>query len=401
MVRLTITLALNIFFLFTIYSQNIDILGYLPTYRFNEIDNIDLSHVTHVDIAFANPDNNGLMKPSGDDLIQIVKKIKDRGIIVYISLAGAGATGQIALNWKKYMSASKRSKFIMNIKNYCLTHDFDGVDVDLEWDNVTNLYGPFVIELKDTLSKYNLGLTAALPGTFRYSDLSDKALKAFETVNLMAYDFRGSWTPNNPGQHSSYNDAVKSINYWSSHGLTVDRMRLGVPFYGYDFTNINNITAFKFGEIVAENQDFAYLDKVGERYYNGINTIKKKTELAKSRKLKGIMIWELGQDAFSPNERYSLLKAINDTKSNVDDFGNNRDKIVVYPNPFTNNLFFELSPEELMQKPNLTIINIIGRKIYETPVKSEIIELEELEKGTYFYKIATRNTVYTGRIIKQ
>jgi len=81
---------LNLIFLFTIYSQNIDVLGYLPSYRFNEIDNIDLSLVTHVDIAFANPDNNGLLKPSGDDLIQIVKKIKDKGIIVYISLAGAG-----------------------------------------------------------------------------------------------------------------------------------------------------------------------------------------------------------------------------------------------------------------------------------------------------------------------
>jgi len=394
-------LALNLLFLFTIYSQNIDVLGYLPSYRFNEIDNIDFSRVTHINIAFANPDNNGLLKPSGEDLTQIVKKIKDKGIIVYTSLAGAGATGQIALNWKKYMSSSKRSKFIMNIKNYCLKHDFNGVDVDLEWGNVTNLYSPFIIELKDTLTKYNLGLTAALPGTFRYSDVSDKALKAFETVNLMAYDFRGPWTPNNPGQHSSYNDAVKSINYWSSHGLTVDRMRLGVPFYGYDFSNINNITAFKFGEIVAENQDYAYLDKVGKRYYNGINTIKKKTELAKSRKLKGIMIWELGQDAFSPNEHYSLLKAINDTRTGLDDIGKRRDKISVYPNPFTSKLFFELPAEELLQKPKLAIFDIIGRKIYETPVKSVIITLEELEKGTYFYKLTTGNTVYTGKIIKQ
>jgi len=43
-------------------------------------------------------------------------------------------------------------------------------------------------------------------------------------------------------------------------------------------------------------------------YYNGINTIKQKTQFALKEKMAGVMIWEISQDL---NDDRSLLKAIN------------------------------------------------------------------------------------------
>ena len=61
------------------------------------------------------------------------------------------------------------------------------MDVDLEWSHVNSLYSPFVLELKDSLDAHNKLMTVALPGTYRYPEVSDEALNAFAWVNLMAY----------------------------------------------------------------------------------------------------------------------------------------------------------------------------------------------------------------------
>jgi GH18 family chitinase len=51
-------------------------------------------------------------------------------------------------------------------------------------------------------------------------------------------------------------------------------------------------------------------DEFDSVYYNGIATIKQKTEFAKREGLGGVMIWEISQDV---NDERSLLKSINDT----------------------------------------------------------------------------------------
>ncbi len=53
----------------------------------------------------------------------------------------------------------------------------------------------------------------------------------------------------------------------------------------------------------------AYQDSVGMRFYNGIPTIVRKTELAK-QKLGGVMIWEIASDSGGD---LSLLRALDQT----------------------------------------------------------------------------------------
>jgi hypothetical protein len=39
-------------------------------------------------------------------------------------------------------------------------------------------------------------------------------------------------------------------------------------------------------------------DQIGQKYFNGVDMIKRKTEYAKEMKCGGVMIWEVGQDNF-------------------------------------------------------------------------------------------------------
>ena len=48
--------------------------------------------------------------------------------------------------------------------------------------------------------------------------------------------------------------------------------------------------------MVSSNQNYADIDNVGSKFYNGRLTIKSKVKLA-SEKVGGAMVWELGQDS--------------------------------------------------------------------------------------------------------
>jgi hypothetical protein len=80
---------------------------------------------------------------------------------------------------------------------------------------------------------------------------------------------------------------------------------LGLPFYGKPR---GKLTHYK--DLVKAGAD-PYGDFYDSVFYNGINTIKAKTQFALKEKLAGVMIWEISQDT---NDQYSLLKAISDAK---------------------------------------------------------------------------------------
>ena len=206
-----------------------------------------------------------------------------------------------------------RPILIEKIVSYVLDNGFDGVDVDLEWQYVTTGYSDFVIELRDALKPQSKGITAAYPGENRYSLITDEALNALDFINLMVYDYTGG--PSNPssGQHSSYNHAKQSINFWKNTiGINPSKLTLGVPFYGYDFSN-STVRSFTYGSMVASDVSNSEKDNVGNKYYNGRPTIANKVKLA-SQNLSGIMIWRLGADSFS---EYSLLETIHKTYTDL------------------------------------------------------------------------------------
>ena len=291
------------------------VVGYLPFWRFELENQIDFCKLTHLNLAFANPDASGnIIMPNIGTVVSNAKS-ENPNILISISLAGGVLNDEQAKNWSNLIDNPENvSSLVSNIVNYVIDNNIDGVDVDLEWQNVTSGYSNFVIKLNSELEKHSKIITAALPATTRFNNISDEAIAVFDMIHIMAYDFTGPWNPNNAGQHSSYSHALQSIDFWTnSVGISSTKLTLGLPFYGYDFSNSNNVTAFTYSSMVASDQNYADVDNVGLKFFNGRPTIKSKVKLA-SEKVGGVMVWELGQDNFGD---LSLLKTIHDEFSNL------------------------------------------------------------------------------------
>ena len=290
------------------------VVGYLPSYRFDSNEKIDYCKLTHLNLAFANPGSNGKLIINDFSGVVVRARNENSNIKIYISIGGGYLTDEQASIWSNSIDIKDNRPIIINeIVNFVVDNSLDGVDVDLEWQYVTSGYSDFVIELKSALSTKGKSMTAALPGTTKFDNITEEALQTFDFINIMAYDFTGPWNPTASGQHSSYNNAVESINFWKNTGVSKSKLTLGVPFYGYDFSNSSNVTSFTFGQMVSTNNSYSEIDNVGMKFYNGRPTIKSKVKLA-SEQVSGIMIWELGQDSFSD---YSLLKTIHKEYNNL------------------------------------------------------------------------------------
>jgi len=377
-------------------AQTKNVIGYLPTYRFVNNNSITYCKLTHLNICFANPDSNGNLQIDNFTAIRNKAKEQNPNIVVCISLGGGAITAQQMQIWANLIDIpSNRPSFISKILNFVELHQLDGVDFDLEWDAVTTGYSDFVVELKDSLQKYDKLFTAALPGTYRDPLITSKALEVFDFINIMAYDKTGPWTPNNPGQHSSYEFAVSAVNYWKAQGVASSKLILGVPFYGYNFNDKNNVFGFSYSTMVNTNILYADMDQVGEAYYNGRPTIERKVEYA-SQNTNGIMIWELAQDKF---DDYSLLSNIHN-KFNSLGFtttglcGNTvstesvaESRIKIYPNPAFKNLYIELNPSNNL---NVSIYDLMGRELNILPLKQFnklVLNVSGLKDGMYIVKI--------------
>jgi chitinase len=284
------------------------VVGYLSTDNFDKMNSIQFCKLTHLNVAFANPDKSGnlIFNADIDGLINYVKSINPN-ITISISLAGGVLSEEQAANWSLLIDKPEnRPVLIQNIINFVELHHLDGVDVDLEWNAVTSGYSDFVIELRKSLTEHKKILTAALPNNSRFENINSDALNAFDFINIMAYDSTGPWTPNNPGQHSTFGFAKEGIDFWHKlQNIPNDKITLGVPFYGYNFTYAN-VTSSTYGQIIEAGTQFADQDELGKIYYNGRLTIAQKVAFA-SQNTGGIMIWEIAQDSFG---EYSLLDVI-------------------------------------------------------------------------------------------
>jgi len=284
------------------------VVGYLSADNFDKIKSIQFCKLTHLNIAFANPDAVGNVIFNGDiDSVITYAKSVNPNLVISISLAGGVISAEQAANWSLLIDKPEnRPAFIQNIINFVELHHLDGVDVDLEWDAVTTGYSGFVIELKKSLSKNKKIMTAALPNTSRFENINAEALNAFDFLNIMAYDSTGPWSPAKPGQHSSFAFAKEGIEFWHKlQNVPTEKLTLGVPFYGYNFT-FDVVTSATFSDIVKAGIPFTEQDELGKIYYNGRPTIAQKVTYA-SQNAGGIMIWELAQDSF---DEYSLLEVI-------------------------------------------------------------------------------------------
>ncbi|MFN3404169.1 MAG: glycosyl hydrolase family 18 protein [Cytophagaceae bacterium] len=297
-------------------SGQFKVVGYLPNWgNFStNASQVDYSKITHLFIAFVNPSGSSADLSPTNGLSEVVTLAHTNNVKVFVSFGGGTVTNQ----YREYLKPENRAQLVQKFIDLAVNYNLDGLDCDLEGAAIDENYESFVTELKAGLVTHNKQLSAAL-ALWTANKVSNTALAAFDFINLMAYDATGCWNPQNPGQHSPYEQAVNEINYWHiTRGVAKEKIILGVPFYGYHFNN-NNCNSVTYRNITAsfpgsQNNDVVYPQGGGTIFYNGIPTIKSKTNLA-WESAGGIMIWELTQDATGAN---SLLSAIDEVIKHVD-----------------------------------------------------------------------------------
>ena len=401
-----LTITLFPFLKLSAQTNQFRIIGYVP----NWIDvntfalNFDYTKVTHLNFAFQNPDANGDLYESNSGLATLVTKAHQNNVKVLVSLGGGSAAGDpVKTNYQNQIKTSeKRAAFISKILVYLSKYKLDGLDVDEEGPAINANYGAFIKQLADSLKPKGYLLTAAVG--WGAENIPNSAFQYFDFINLMSYDLTGSWDMNNPGQHSPYWYAEKMIADYKKRGVKKEQICLGVPFYGYGFYKKSGYQAYN--DILVNYPDAWNKDQVGDTiFYNGINTIKKKTELAFTEAA-GIMIWELSLDAKGEK---SLLKVISNTADSMKITGLSGSlkqplKIKIYPNPANNTLYIESI--QAFQNPLIRIFSINGSLLETntfalTQQKITKIDISGLENGIYVCSVTDENGEFTGQFLEK
>jgi len=273
---------------------------------------IDYSRITHLNLAFENPvsDDGDLSFNRKDD--SLIANARAHKIPVLVSIGGGGASSNKALLARYFtlISDAKRSDFIAKLSAYVAEHQFDGIDVDLEGPSINKDYGAFVRDLATELHAKGKLITAALSKGYGGSKVPDSVFAHFDFVNIMAYDGAGPWNPKAPGQHSSFDFAKENVAYWLERGLPKSKAVLGVPFYGYGFGEAFRKRDYPYSALVQTYLGAEQRDETGSTiWYNGIPTIRAKSQYVVDQNLGGIMIWSLDYDA---KGEHSLLSTIYD-----------------------------------------------------------------------------------------
>ncbi len=278
-------------------KNDMNVIGYLTTWNYGCYKTMDWSSLTHVNIAFVNPDKNGVFNNDiGNDatLKDIVDTAHKNGVKVLASLGGWGGS----VNYPALTATSAGiDKLNANLLSFVKRFDLDGIDIDVEGDvdkDFWRNYDAWITSLRRMCDDEDLMLTTAT-ATWYANYISDEALKMFDLVNLMVYD------NTQEKNHASMEYAQAQLDYFEGRGVERQKLVVGVPFYGRN----KDFGYMSYKSIIKADESAYNRDYYGEFSYNGKDMILAKCELAKC--YGGIMIWELGDDAGEP---FSLLNII-------------------------------------------------------------------------------------------
>lgn len=277
------------------------VVGYFPTWA-GEVTAIQYENLSHINYAFVLPTPSGGLTALDNParLTNLVARAHMRGIKVSIAIGGWNDGDDSAFE-QMAGNPTAVAAFVDAVAAFVTTHNLDGADIDWEYPDIgasaTN-YTALIRALSARLKPMGKLLTAAVIGRGREGEgVPTETFALFDYIYIMAYD---EGTP-----HSSLAVAEGCLTYWLGRGLPAKKAILGLPFYGRD-----PYTAYK--DLVRDNPSAPTTDNIGTIYYNGVETIKSKTALARARG-GGVMIWELSMDTADAN---SLLRAVRSALGN-------------------------------------------------------------------------------------
>ncbi len=381
------------------------IIGYVPGWIDVETfaKGFDYSKVTHLNYAFQNPDASGNLASGNNGLKLLVEKAHQNKVKVLVSMGGGSAAGDpVKANYQSQITTpEKRAAFISKILVYLEQYNLDGFDVDEEGPAINQDYEPFVRQLADSLKPKGLLLTAAVG--WGGESIPNTAFQYFDFINLMSYDLTGSWNPDKPGQHSPYWYAQQMILDYKNRGVKKEQICLGLPFYGYGF--YSQTGDFPYNKILQKYPDAWKSDQVGDTiFYNGVNTIRRKTELALAE-ASGVMIWELSTDGVGEKSLLNAIAFVVDSgqttnqKKPVTSFQSVR----IYPNPVQDRLIIENQKSD--RKMVIQIYSEQGKLVKTAHFRRKQVSRMDIDvsgfaRGTYICKIADSGFSQSLKFVK-
>jgi len=285
-------------------ASDFKVVGYMPSWQ-GSAQAIQYSKLTHINYAFIRPTTTGGLTAvdNGQKLSDIVSLGHANGVKVGIAVGGWSDLNNTDFQTMA-ANAGYRANFINALNNLINTYQLDGVDIDWEYPregaDPAN-FNTLMNELGSSLHARGKYLTAAVSAQGYYADgVQAGVFNAVDFLNIMVYDGDGG------AGHSPYSYAVSSLDYWANRGLPASKAVLGVPFYARPSWK-------SFAQLVNEGAN-PNNDTYNGDYFNGLNTIRQKTNLAFDRGIGGMMMWELSQDATGANSLLSAIKQVKDQR---------------------------------------------------------------------------------------
>jgi chitinase len=272
-----------------------DVVGYLPNYRLEAFETMELKGLTDVVIFSAEVSPNGEIRwahLTESQLSDAARRCREEGIRPHLSIGGWERSEGFA---EMSADAAARRAFVRACAALADRHQLAGIDLD--WEHPKNsaeeeAYADLLTSLKAALGPQRM-VTIAKAG---WQKLPARAWKSVDRVHLMAYD--------HDGPHSTFEQAVQDVLSVKALGAPAQKVALGLPFYARHEQNRDALTYGQVRQRFKPNRD---QDRADGYFWNSPALIAQKTAWARAQGLGGVMIWEIGQDDPGPD---SLLGAI-------------------------------------------------------------------------------------------
>ena len=320
-------------------GQSPRIIAYLTEYT--KASYLDATCVTHINYAhgrFGNPKTgDGGIVIAETSLLKKVVALKDKkpGLKVLLMIGGWGEHADGFSMMAR--DPAKRTAFCQACKEHIDNYGLDGIDLDWEYPgggpstNGKSNADPknFVLvlkELRETIGDTKI-ISYASSSSAQYMDWAG-AMQYLDYVNVMTYDMGKPPKHNSPLRKSStFNQTgcEESIELHRKAGVPLNRMNLGVPFYGHGISPYASDVKYNEMDDILKATSGTYAGKNNRKWddtakvpyltdgagtillsYDDPESVEYKGKFVIDKKLGGAMFWEFRHD----DANHSMLKAL-------------------------------------------------------------------------------------------